>query len=40
MIPASDAEPASVRAALEVFLPLRAYLSVAYQGRPEQLVDL
>ena len=33
-------EPASVRAALDISLSLRAYLSAAYQGRPEQLVDL
>ncbi len=38
--PACDEEPASVRAALETFLALRAYLAVTYQGRPEQLVEL
>ena len=38
--PACSEEPASVRAALETFLPLRAYLAAVYQERPEQLVDL
>lgn len=40
MTPGSAEEPASVRAALDIFLSLRAYLAVAYQERPEQLVDL
>jgi len=38
--PACSEEPASVRAALETFLTLRAYLAAAYQERPEQLIDL
>lgn len=33
-------EPASVRVALDIFLALRASLAAAYQGRPEQFVDL